>query len=163
MNAQLTFDFSIGHYNSTMSLKILSKNKVLLDKKTFENEKFVFSTEISWPDPVFFILDGKGPNDTLVDESGNIVKDKFIKLESIVVDRMAVHIIPLLDCVELDTGTQILKTNYWGFNGTAKINFDKDNTLLWHLNNAIKVSLMDKNKKTALTDHYDNAGLGSIY
>jgi hypothetical protein len=112
---------------------------------------------------VVFILEGKGPNDTLVDESGNVSMDKFIKLESMIVDRMPVHIIALLDCVSLDTSTQVLKTNYWGFNGVATVLFDRNDTMSWHLNNAIKVTGHDKIKKQVVTDHHDNAGLGTIY
>lgn len=163
MNAQLTFNLVIGHYNGTMSLKAVSGKKVLIDKKTFRDEKFSFSAEISWPDPVVFILEGKEPNDTLVDKSGNVSMDKFIKLESMIVDRMPVHIIALLDCVELATDTQVLKTNYWGFNGVASILFDKNDTLAWHLNNAIKVTGHNKIEKQVVTAHSDNAGLGTIY
>ena len=163
MNAQLTFNFVVGHYNGTMSMKAVSGKKVLIDKKTFEDGEFSFSTEISWPDPVIFILENKEPNDTLVDESGNVLMDKFIKLESMIVDRMPVHIIALLDCVSLTTDTQVLKTNYWGFNGIATVEFDKNNTMLWHLNNAIKATGQDNLKKQVVTDHSDNAGLGTIY
>jgi hypothetical protein len=163
MNAQLTFNFAIGHYNGTMSLKAVSGKKVLIDKKTFEDKEFSFSTEIAWPDPVVFIIENKGPNDTLVDELGNVSMDKFIKLESMIVDRMPVHIIALLDCVSLTTDTQVLKTNYWGFNGVATVLFDRNDTLSWHLNNAIKVTGHNKIKKQVVTDHSDNAGLGTIY
>lgn len=144
-------------------MKIESGGKLLLDQKVFESAKFSTSVEIQWPQPVYFTLGNKDTNDTLVDQLGNILQDKFIKLESLTVDRLPVHIVALLDCVEIDTGTQNIKTNYWGFNGVAKIEFDRNDTFAWHINNAIKVTASDKLKKTVITQHQDDAGLGTIY
>ena len=163
MNARLIFDFTIGHYNGTMSMRAVSGDRVLFDKKNFDTDKFSFETEISWPDPVHFFLSNKNPNDTLVDESGTIVQDKFIKLESITVDRLPVHIVALLECVEIDTGVDIIKTNYWGFNGVSRILFDRDDTLSWHLNNMTKVSDQDPVRKSVVTQHKGDAGMGPIY
>ena len=163
MNARLTFKFSIGHYNGTMSMKIMSGGKQLLSIDQFEKNTFEFTTDINWPDAVEFIVSNKGPLDTEVGASGEILQDKFIKLESLIVDRMSVHILALLDCVELETKDQILKTNYWGFNGCARLKFDRDDTLSWHLNNAIKVTAQDNSQHSVMTQHYDDAGLGTIY
>lgn len=75
---------------------------------------------ISLPTTIHLELSNKGPNDTIVDSSGNIVQDCYIKLKAITIDRFVLNEKWLHQKIILNTvdGQQIT-SNYFGFNGTA--------------------------------------------
>jgi hypothetical protein len=142
-------------------MSILVNNKEVLYKDSFDDSEFEFSTTIPWPGVVTIKVDGKGPLDTEVDASGNILRDKYIKLDSLLVDRMPMHILSLIR-TELETSNGIVNSNYWGFNGNIVFNFDQPNTLLWHLHEIEKVT-NNNEKFHVMTEHYDDAGMGPIF
>ena len=159
MNAHLIFDFTIGHCNGSMSMIILANGEEILNQDKFEQDKFCFEITIPWPSDILIKLYNKGPNDTEVDPNGNILRDKFIKLEALTVDRMPLHILSLLNLSTIDTGTEQIKTNYWGFNGTVKLNFDAPDTMSWHLDALEQITDQDSTKYVVLQNPGD-AGLG---
>ena len=76
------FNFEIGHYNGTMSLDIVANGRNILHKESFESDRYSFTTEIEWPCLLELKVGGKNQNqDTLIDESGQVIKDKYIKLK----------------------------------------------------------------------------------
>jgi hypothetical protein len=133
MNAQLAFDFEIGHYNGTMGMSIWNDQQELFSVDHFVDKKFSYVTSIALPGRIHIKTNNKGQWDTDVNNQGQIVQDKYIKIVNVTVDRMPVHILTLLNMIKFDTGTQILTTNYLGFNGCATIDFCAENSLLWHL------------------------------
>jgi hypothetical protein len=56
-----------------------------------------------------------------------------------------------------------IKSNYWGFNGTSKINLYGSDSFFWHLGKLQKLPNNNKNIESVWTEHQDNAGLGTIY
>jgi len=92
------------------------------------------------PGKVQFIVSGKLPGQTEVDLQGNILSDKFIR-----VDRLVVNHIPLKSwalenrILDFETNNENHRlTNYFGENGTAHIVFKKD-LLLFFLNATSKL------------------------
>jgi hypothetical protein len=131
-SAAITFDFTIGHYNGSMGMRILANEQEIDYNESFEKDSYSFSTSVSWPSIITIEVFGKNQNcDTQVDDQGNILADKFIRLDKLVVDRMDV---PLnKNKIMLDTGTEKTPVVYWGFNGRIIIELDGPDSFLWHL------------------------------
>lgn len=161
MNTRLTFRFSQGRYNGSLGMRIKEHSRIIWEKSSDE-DTFECHVEIKWPTVIEIDIFGKGPNDTLVTSDGKIEQDKYIKLESIMVDYIPLHILSLLNIAELDTGKDKIKTNYWGFNGTVKIVFDEQNSFIWHLKQLRQIK-QHNDRTNAITEHQDNAGQGTIY
>jgi len=131
------FDFEIGHYNGTMSLDIVVNGRNILHKGSFESDRYSFATEVEWPCLVELQVSGKNQNqDTLVDESGQVVKDKYIKLLNLQVGGIESR----LNNITLQTDTTELTNTYFGFNGTVPINFDGPDSFMWHLKQLASMS-----------------------
>jgi hypothetical protein len=102
------------------------------DKETIIKDKvgsYVFSTEIGLPSKINLEFFGKNLMcDTLVDKDNIIIKDKFVKIESINLDHIPLPDSFLLENIKLITTDQKkITTNYIGFNGTVVIDFTKSN------------------------------------
>jgi hypothetical protein len=98
--------------------------------------KFIYETVIKFPADFKIIVSGKDPSDTVIDDAGEIVADKHIKIIDVTVDGMACH-------PHYGYGTELhaengqtVKSNYWGFNGTVKLNFSEQNSFFWALHSA---------------------------
>jgi hypothetical protein len=91
--------------------------------------KSVFQSVISLPAKINIVVDGKNNNeDTKVDELGNIVEDMYVQIKRISLDGFDLNDIYLYQKILLLTENgDTVTTNYFGFNGTATINFNEDN------------------------------------
>jgi len=118
---------------------IAVNDDILLNRPSFDSDSFKFETVVPWPSVVTISVAGKQQFDTKVDDNGRVVQDKYIRLDSLTVDRVPMHIVSLSG-IKLDTGKNIIKSNYWGFNGTATFNFNQPNSLIWHLDEINKIS-----------------------
>jgi hypothetical protein len=125
--SNLTLDFEIGFFNDhSMSM--------IIDGKTFDsfdNPNFVYTKQIELPTAVCIEVRGKGKNDTLVDSNGQVVKDKYILLKNIQLDGVSCAPFYCHKAIILDTGTDKIKSPYWGFNGFVQIDFDESNGFRW--------------------------------
>lgn len=145
MYSQVTFKFSIGTYNGSMGMDIFYNDSLLLSKKSFESDTFTFTSTLDLPGTVSMHVYGKNPLDTLVDDGGNVIADKYIKLEELLIDRVPLHILSLINLPELECQGQLLRTNYWGFNGTVRIKMEHEDSFFWHLKELRKKSsILDK-------------------
>jgi hypothetical protein len=125
--------FRIGSYNGTMQMTIFVNDILVQDYKQFDSEYVVFSHDIPWPCNIKILLAGKNLScDTNVNSDGKIVGDKFVELKKIIVDRCEATM-SYMKSIHLDTNDQLINTLYWGFNGTATLNFDQDDSFTWHL------------------------------
>ena len=88
--------------------------------------------EIFFPTKLQLILSGKNmTTDTLVGESGNIIKDKYIKLSLIEIDNIALPSDWLeKKIVLIDAECKHRTSNYFGHNGCCTIDFPKSNAFL---------------------------------
>jgi hypothetical protein len=138
MPTQITFKFIIGRYNGTMGMAIFSNGREVLHQEYFDDNSFEFTTEFSWPGTVVIKLFNKQFKDTEIDSQGNILNDKYIKLDSLMIDKIVVDDEILRDFVNLDTENQSLKELYWGFNGSVTLTFEEEDFFLWFLNQKSK-------------------------
>ena len=129
MKSHLTFNFSAravnDQYMSMLNLDSPESIQVL--------DQFTVSMEVELPFTLWFELSGKISNDTVV-ENGTIVADKFIKLESIQLDKFDLEVWRIPNkYLFLTADGQDCPTNYWGKNGTANFIIDNQDPAFWLL------------------------------
>lgn len=133
--SEIELEFNIGEIDGkSMCMEI--------DNNVYSNlyNGFKYSTSLTFPNVINITLSGKGKNDTIIDDNGNIIDDKFIQLTKLIVDGIPVDEIYLKTHIILHTDdNMIVKSNYWGFNGKVTIEFNEPNAFLWliHTQNAI--------------------------
>lgn len=113
--------FYNAYKDQYMRLDLLA-NDCLIEIPHFGSSRHV-EFDITLPCEIQFNLSGKGPLDTVVDENGKVVEDKFIRidwlsLQGIPVERWILESRLLI--LHYGSGEQI-KTNYFGHNGQAKL------------------------------------------
>lgn len=133
MIANFKFNFSAGSINNQyMLLSIGIENKTT--KPIHVADKFTFATDVRLPAEIEFHLNGRLENDTVV-HNGEIVADKFIKLESLEIDGFFIESWQLPEEFFFFNSSENtnLFTAYWARNGVAKLIIDKDDPALWLL------------------------------
>jgi len=92
------------------------------------------SFNIQLPTTFTLTLTNKEPMDTIVDKNNNILKDKFIRVETLIVDNLRVseYILPKLFNIITVDGQQVC-SHYWGFNGIVTLDMNSNDSLEWHL------------------------------
>ena len=143
--SQILMEFNIGSYNGTMRLEIFVNDNLIEVHDQFLSDRFTTNLQISWPSTLRLVLSNKNKMDTQVDNTGKITADKFVQLKRILVDRIE----PANDFYQslvLHTKRQQIRSNYWGFNGWVELNFDQNNSFVWHLQQ------LRPQQKTYITD-----------
>lgn len=134
--SKLKLEFDIEYLNNTGMSLSFNNNGIVDTVDHPPNGRFVYETTIKFPADFEITVSGKGANDTVIDSDGKIIADKHVKIVNIVVDGMSCHPYYTYN-LELTTNDgQVVKSNYWGFNGTVKLNFSEDNSFFWALHSA---------------------------
>jgi hypothetical protein len=134
--SNIVMGFSAGFIdNQTMNLVIYNNDQVIYQNYNIIDSRFVVEFESCLPSTLCIDVSEKGPNDTKVDDQGNILADKFIKLDYFNVDQMPVKSWILENGLIhfLTEHRQELKTNYFGFNGRATIDLNHTDSFEFHL------------------------------
>jgi hypothetical protein len=91
-----------------------------------DGEVYCYEQLINLPTEINLEFNGKDSNiDTIIDEGGNIIKDKHILIQEIKLNGMPVDPLYLERRLKLEYGKQINYSNYIGFNGKMTIQFNK--------------------------------------
>lgn len=116
--SQFSIDMSVGRYGgSSMSIDILANDQTVYSNVLPPDRVHVdFDCEL--PAQIKFIVSNKQPFETEIDSSGNIIADKHIKIDRLVIDRMPVDQWILEGRLVEFMGQ---KTNYFSTNGQATI------------------------------------------
>ena len=87
------------------------------------------------PTTINIITDGKdNNNDTLLDDKGNVIKDKFLRIDEISIDKKPIDTNALYKIIKIHTvEKQLIYSNYVGFNGVTSINLEYSDSLIAHL------------------------------
>jgi len=136
MKSEIELEFKIGHYNGTMAMQIFVDDCKVFDCAEFESEQSIFKCKVDWPAVMKIVVNNKNSScDTEIDSHGNILRDKYIELKKVTVDRCPASL-QFMKTVMLNTeNNESLNKLYWGFNGTVILNFDQADSLSWHLSN----------------------------
>jgi hypothetical protein len=124
----------------SMSMEFVINDVTVDYYEQIDERIFVWESPFNFPSTVDIRVSNKNPNDTRIDQQGNIIADKYIKLLDIVVDGLpcASYYVNKITFTP-DSGDELI-TNYWGFNGTVRLNFNEENSFYWsiHTQNAVR-------------------------
>lgn len=121
---KLIFDIGVTN-GSSMSLVVGDQTFNNLSAGRFETEILV-----EFPSNLKIVVDGKETNDTIVVD-GEIVADKYIKLDEMYIDGIKISDNLLYNLELHTTRNSIVTSNYWGFNGFVNLEFDCDSAFNW--------------------------------
>lgn len=125
-----------SNFNGSMSAKFFTNSKTIFQVPSFDEGMNFFNFDIDLPTNLNIFIDGKDKLvDTVVDEHGKIIMDKFLRIDEIhidgkPVDKNAIHKIVKMTTNESET----IVSNYIGFNGVVSIDLNYEDSLVAHLN-----------------------------
>lgn len=144
MNKQVKFKAKLTHgeCNGFMHSRWYANGDLKVDLYPTSTDEVEISFMIDMPCEITIVVDGKNHNtDTIVDSHGNIMQDKFIKIDSAM---LANHPIPesiVTQMCNVSFGDNDGHSSFFGFNGTVTIKFDESDPVVWHFkHNHYKVS-----------------------
>jgi len=97
------------------------------------NDQAMIEVCVCFPSELVLELQGKNMNmDTIVDVNGNVIKDKFVQLLQVKIDRMNVsnHFLQKWPIIN-----DSFVSNYFGFNGIVRLEFNAPTAFHWLLKN----------------------------
>jgi hypothetical protein len=140
--ANISFDIETSDAECPLGVEIWLNNTLLL-KNNHVQDKIAFDYNMNDDDgdhELHFVIDGKTPDHTQVDETGTIIKDATLVISNIMIDEVDVNQLFLEKCVYTHdfNGTQpeIVDTFHGiaGCNGTISFEFSTP-IYLWLLQN----------------------------
>lgn len=135
MTVELQLQGTSMNVNGSMSVQISDHTGVQYFNDSFEPGKVTISCRIAWPTCVTIQLGNKQYNDMLFDHNGNIVANKAIEIDSMLINRFPVEYELMeaqFNCLHRDNNT-VTHENFWGFNGQVTINFDQPSPMHYML------------------------------
>lgn len=113
-------NLAVGKFQgSSMSLKVTANNLEIYNNPDPKEDHIKLDFNCNLPVQIKFIVDNKQNFDTQVDEQGNIVEDKYIQVQQLIIDRMPVD--PWILESRLFHFSTGQTTNYFGTNGVATL------------------------------------------
>ena len=132
---QIELEFELGVCNGTMHIEIYCNDQLL--SSCYGSDTAVWKTNfaVEWPTTITIRLSNKDMRrDTQIDQQGNIVADKYVKLLHMSVNGFALtEQARYRICNYQADGQEKVNDIYWGFPGQVQVEFDQSNPLRWHL------------------------------
>jgi hypothetical protein len=124
-NLCFSLDLESRHYDDKIPELVISVDDVLLVHQYLDHNKtFKFDVMLdAGPHTLNIELVNKGRTDTKVDSTGNIIADKAIYVKSVALEGYALSDF-LYQATYYPAGRESLKSNYLGWNGVWKLNFE---------------------------------------
>jgi hypothetical protein len=124
----LTIVFEFGEVNNKYMTVFLEHNNKIVSITPSDSLLVEFNKKIELPTQLHLKFKGKNNSkDTIIDDKGNIVKDKHVLIKQILLDNIAVEPLYLTRQLKLQHQNQIVQSNYVGFNGTMSIDLVRSN------------------------------------
>lgn len=137
MKTNLTFNLKVGFFQGrSMTLQILSNQQELWPSTGFERPVEQITLQVDLPARIEFVLSNRNRSDTEIDKDGNILQDKFIHLESLVVFDTLIESYKISQDVMVyrDNDQEIINPSFfWNKNGKAILDIDQSDPLCWLL------------------------------
>lgn len=132
--AEFKVTLDVGECNGFMRTEWYANDQLVADVMPTSTDPIDVCFNLTLPGTVKIVLSGKNMNtDTLVDDSGKTVKDKFIKIKQMSLARHPISEHVYMNLCNVTTEQGIFTTAYFGFPGTVKISFNEADPILWHL------------------------------
>lgn len=119
--------------NKSLGLKVYDQDHLIYQHKETDLETVRIEHRTQLPADLTFQVYGKGRHDTKIDQSGQILADKFLRVDALCVNGIWLKKWALESRIfqfQSDQG-QSHTSNYWGFNGRAKLNLPADLLEFW--------------------------------
>ena len=135
MKVNLTFLCSITRCNGSIKLEIFDQTTPIYTAENLPDGPVRIDCSINWPTTITIITSNKTSDDIVVDNDGNIIKDKSIEVTGILINNFPIHqdLIDKLFICQREGSSKITNENWWGFNGKIKIEFDQPNPMRYML------------------------------
>jgi hypothetical protein len=149
MQAKLTLICDVICHNGSMKIDIYDQRTHVYTGANLTEGPLQIDCMINWPTTINITLSNKSENDTLTDESGEIIKDKAIEVTQVLINNFPIHqdltdkiFICRREGSDCDTNE-----NWWAFNGKIKILFDQPSPMRYmlSLNNEFDVTRLQWN------------------
>ena len=130
---QIGLSFEYGQIDGRhMNLSVQYGQYIYTVLPTFDNEvgsaELMFDIEL--PAVINFSINNKGPNDTIVDSEGKIIKDCYIKIIGLSIDGFQIKLGSIdQNILVLTENGQSFTTHYLGFNGKAELSLSKPDVM----------------------------------
>ena len=135
--SNFVIDLTVGQFKGqAMSLEVRANDCVVYTNTSPDQAKIRLEFDCELPAYIEFDVAGKQPFDTLVDAAGNIVEDKFVRVDRIILDRMPIEYW-IVESKLIDFYEQ--KTNYFYKNGLGTINIPNRDSFEFFLDLMTKI------------------------
>jgi hypothetical protein len=126
---------AIGHHETSgLDLTIEHHNGVVYQSTNMLVDTLCIEFAVCLPCTIKFKIGGRLSNDTVLDDQGNICKDKYIELKNINLDGFSIDAWKIPNShLFLQTEDTIHRTSFWSANGTAHLIIDQEDPLVWVL------------------------------
>jgi hypothetical protein len=135
MTVELMLQGTSLNSNGSMSIQISDHTGLRYFNDSFEPGAIAISCCIEWPTCVTIELGNKNPADTVFDSVGNVVANKAIEIDSMLINRFPVQhelMESQFNCTHQGSDA-VTHENFWGFNGQVRIVFDQPSPMHYML------------------------------
>lgn len=131
--------FKIGHcHGQSMEMRIEVNDALVVDVREFDQTDYEITLPVMLPGIVKISLAGKDMSkDTILDDRGGIVEDKFIKVVQARFGHVSIDEHQLFKLCECDFQSGKKHDTYWGEPGEVTMRFSTETVVEWHLRNLI--------------------------
>lgn len=117
----------------SLEMKVRDKDRILYHHCDTVLDDFKLELTVTIPTDLIFEISGKGANDTHLSADGTVVADKFFRVDALCINGIWVKKWQLESRVfdfQGDLG-ESNHSNYWGFNGKARLVLPGDLLEFW--------------------------------
>jgi hypothetical protein len=135
MTVELILQGTSLNSNGSMSVQISDHIGVRYFNDSFEPGAVTISCCIEWPTCVTIELGNKNPADTVFDSNGNVVANKGVEIDAMLINRFPVQYELMesqFNCTHQGSDA-VTHENFWGFNGQVRIVFDQPSPMQYML------------------------------
>ena len=133
-HSNINIEFEVGLFNGSMALEISDPSRHIMLLENIKQSNLIVSFDIEFPTVLTFNITNKNSNkDTVVDDQGKIISDKYIKIKSLHIGRVPVRESLLFDICKYRYNGNEVNNIFWAFNGNVCIDFDADDFISWHI------------------------------
>jgi len=124
-----------NNFNGSMSASFFTAQKMLQKTTVLKHGDHIFDFDIDLPCTLNVLVNGKdNSKDTVVDDKGNILEDKFIRIDKICLDNKPLNDNALPKFCKLVTNdSKTIVSNYIGFNGMVSLDLNYSDSLVAHI------------------------------
>lgn len=137
----------MAHTNIKIELEFSESNGLMMTQLNGSNITpgqegiHIVNLTVDIPKKLVFTFKGKQGEDTVLDDQGLIVRDKYVKINSMSVGFVPIDQNLLYSLCRYTRNNETVNDTFFGFNGELTIDINRDDAILWHLLNNNKFEI----------------------